>query len=123
MNDARGMQSNSKSAPSTSVTDLTTSGKRATGRAVQSTLRCNLGDVLDISSHGLRVKCRKIPTPRTEVVLTDYTRPGQLFAHVIWSKPLGNFHHEVGLKFEKVSKEMATKLKEIAKNPRFRRAA
>ena len=85
-------------------------------------LKCNLGEVMDISSQGLRIKCLKVPKLRSEVVLTDYTRPGQLFASVIWSKPLGNFHHEVGLKFEKISRDMATKLNEIAKNPRFRRA-
>lgn len=96
--------------------------QRATSRAVQNMLRCNLGEVLDISSQGLRVKCMKVPKPRTEVILTDYTRPGQLFANVIWSKPMGNFHHEVGLKFEKISREMQERLKEIAKNPRYRRA-
>ena len=39
-----------------------------------------------------------------EVVLTDYTRDGQLPADVVWARPTGNFHFEVGLKFRKLSR-------------------
>ena len=63
-----------------------------------------------------------MPTGRTEVVIADLVSSGQLYATVVWSKSVGNFHFDVGFKFEKVSRDMAERLQRIAEHHRFRRA-
>lgn len=108
--------------PSSSQAAATAIGKRNAPRHVQHTLRSNLGDVLDLSPQGIRIKCRRVPTGRTEIILRDFTTPGQLYGEVVWSKPSGNFHHEVGFRFEKMPRAMAERLQTIAMNHRFRRA-
>lgn len=98
------------------------SGQRGSPRHRQTGLSCSLGEVVDLSCGGLRLRCRQALTGRVEVVLTDYTRPGELVAEVVWMKPSGNFHFELGLKFRKLSREMAARIGSIAMSHRFRRA-
>jgi hypothetical protein len=97
------------------------SGKRASPRQRQNGLTCNLGQVLDLSSTGARVRCRSVISGQVDVALTDYTRAGELRAEVVWLKPAGNFHFEAGLRFLKPSREMVSRLNAIAMEHRFRR--
>jgi hypothetical protein len=97
-------------------------GQRETPRHRQTGLACNLGEVLDLSTSGMRVRCRHTLDGRIDIVLTDYTRQGQLTADVAWMKPVGNFHYEVGLKFRKLTRAMSSRLGSIAMAHRFRRA-
>ncbi len=62
-----------------------------------------------------------MPGGRVDLVLTDYTRQGELRAEVIWLKPIGNFHYEAGVRFHKMSRDMAGRLNAIALEHRFRR--
>lgn len=98
------------------------SGPRASPRQQQHGLTCNLGEITDLSSAGCRLRCRWSLTGRVDLVLTDYTRAGQLTADVVWSRPVGNFQYEVGLKFRKLTREMSGRLSTIAMGHRFRRA-
>lgn len=97
-------------------------GKRETPRHRQTALTSNHGDVVDLSSSGARLRTRHALDGRVEVVLVDYTRQGQLVADVIWTKPVGNFHYEVGVRFRKLTREMSSRLGSIAMSHRFRRA-
>ncbi len=98
------------------------SGHRDAPRHRQTALTSNHGDVVDLSTTGMRVRSRHALDGRIDVVLTDYTRQGQLVADVVWSKPVGNFHYEIGLKFRKLTRDMSARLGSIAMSHRFRRA-
>lgn len=104
--------------------EKTAASKREAPRHRAHSLTCNLGDLLDLSTSGMRVRCRRAPqtTGHMDIVLTDYTRPGEIVADVVWVKPSGNFHFEVGLKFRKLSRELTSRLGSIALSHRFRRA-
>ena len=95
--------------------------RRRTGRLPQESLVSNLGMVLDISVGGMRVLCRKVPTGKIDVQLVGYDLPGTLSATPAWSKKVGFFKSEVGLRFEEVTPEMALYLTRIAATHRFRR--
>ena len=69
----------------------------------------------------MRVRCRSVIAGQVDVILTDYTRSGELRADVMWIKPTGNFHYEAGLRFHKPSREMIGRLNTIAMEHRFRR--
>ena len=97
------------------------SGKRGSPRQRQNGLACNLGQVLDLSSTGARLRCRCVIGGQVDVVLTDYTRAGELRGEVVWVKPTGNFHYEAGVRFLKPSREMVSRLNAIAMEHRFRR--
>jgi hypothetical protein len=95
--------------------------RRRTGRLPQESLMCNLGLILDLSVGGMRILCRKAPTHPVEIEITGHTLPGKLIATLAWSKKVGLFKTEIGLRFEKVTAEMATCLTQIAAINRFRR--
>jgi hypothetical protein len=97
-------------------------GKRGTPRHRQHALTCNLGEVLDLSSTGARIRSRHPVNGRVDVALTDYLRPGELQGEVVWLKPMGNFHYEAGLRFSRLSRDMSGRLNAIALAHRFRRA-
>ena len=98
------------------------SGPRGAPRQRQHGLTCNLGEIIDLSSAGCRLRSRGPLTGRVNLVLTDYTRSGELTADVVWARPIGNFQYEVGLKFRKLTREMSGRISAIAMGHRFRRA-
>jgi hypothetical protein len=100
----------------------TATGKRGAPRHRQHALTCNLGEVLDLSSTGARIRSRHPANGRVDVALTDYLRPGELHGEVVWLKPMGNFHYEVGVRFSRLSRDMSGRLNAIALAHRFRRA-
>ena len=108
--------------PSSGFRRERTAGKRAVPRHRQHALTCSIGEIIDLSTIGLRVRCRQLLEGRIDIVLADYTRRGDLTADVVWSRPAGNFHYEIGLKFRKLTREMASRLAAIAMSHRFRKA-
>jgi hypothetical protein len=95
--------------------------KRRFGRLPQDTLVSNLGTVLDISAGGMRVLCRKVPRGRLEVKLLENELPGRLTGEVAWSRRVGLFKYEVGVRFDNMSPEIAQRLTAIAGANRLRR--
>jgi hypothetical protein len=93
---------------------------RRTGRLCQHTLSCNLGRVLDISAGGMRIITRKVPRGFVDVHLVGHPLPGSLKAVRQWSRRLGWFRHEVGLRFETVTPDVAQRLSAIACSCRLR---
>lgn len=108
--------------PSIGHIRIRSSGKRSAPRHRSHGLACSVGEIIDVSTGGLRVRCRQALAGCVDVVLTEYTRAGELVADVVWLKPSGNFHFEAGLKFRKMSRELAARLAAIAMAHRFRRA-
>ncbi len=73
-------------------------------------LKCNLGRVRDISSRGARLLSRR--KLRGWHVMRLFDRDGDVHVdvEVRWSRRLGLFKHEIGLKFLRVPPDIATKL-------------
>jgi hypothetical protein len=95
--------------------------RRKFGRLPQDTLKSNLGAVLDISAGGMRVLCHRVPRGQVEIYLLDNQLPGRLMAEVSWSKRVGLFKFEVGLRFENLTPSMSQCLTSIAAANRQRR--
>ena len=94
------------------VTDRSYAGpeRRCAVRVNVRQLKCNLGRVRDISSRGARLLSRR--KLRGWHVMRLFDRDGDVHidVEVRWSKRLGLFKHEIGLKFLKVPPDIAAKL-------------
>ena len=73
--------------------------RRSQIRVPQSELHCSLGQVLDITSAGMRVMCRRMPKDEVKFDLNTTVDPLPVRAKVVWAKRLGFRKHEVGLHF------------------------
>ncbi|MCH8259691.1 MAG: PilZ domain-containing protein [Planctomycetes bacterium] len=62
--------------------------------------------MLDITSAGMRVICRRIPKNEVEFDLNTAVDPLPVQAKVVWTKRLGFRKHEVGLHFIQSSPEL-----------------
>ena len=80
--------------------------RRSHIRVPQSELHCSLGPVLDITSAGMRVMCRRIPKDEVKFDLNTTGDPLPVRAKVVWAKRLGFRKHEVGLHFIQSSPEL-----------------
>ncbi len=80
--------------------------RRSQIRVPQSELHCSLGPVLDITSAGMRVMCRRIPKDEVKFDLNTTVDPLPVRAKVVWAKRLGFRKHEVGLHFIQPSPEL-----------------
>ena len=84
-----------------------TSERRSERRIDQVELHCSLGRVLDITSAGMRVMCRRVPKEtRIRIDLNTTVNPLPVRVEVVWAKRLGFRKHEVGLHFLEPSPEL-----------------
>ena len=87
-----------------------TSGRRRSGRLRQEEVWCNLGQVKDLSSSGMRVIGKHVPK---KPVITRIMGPAvevTVSGEVKWSKRLGFRKHEMGVEFIEVTPELAEAL-------------
>lgn len=96
--------------------------RRTTGRLPQDSLDCDLGPVLDLSSGGMRVLCKRPQQGSLEVSLRASQYSMTLFGQVAWSKRLGFRRHEIGIQFVDVDDDTAHVLSRISASYRMRRA-
>lgn len=87
---------------------------RRAGRFTTTGLTCSLGKVLDLSRDGMRIQARRVPAGIVTVELTDRNIVMYLNAEVIWSKRVGLFKHEFGVRFLDLPREAVTQLALIA---------
>ncbi len=81
--------------------------RRSKIRNHESELQCSLGQVMDISSTGMRVTCRRIPKEKwVKFLLHTKADPLLVHAEVVWTKRMGFRKHEVGLHFINPSLEL-----------------
>ncbi|MEE9131496.1 MAG: PilZ domain-containing protein [Phycisphaerales bacterium] len=80
--------------------------RRSQIRIRQVELQSSLGPVLDITSAGIRVMCRRIPKDEVKFDLNTTVDPLSVRAEVVWAKRLGFRKHEVGLHFTQTSPEL-----------------
>jgi hypothetical protein len=76
---------------------------RRAGRVRCQWTHCNLGEVLDISSTGMRVLCKRRPAADVGSVLAavidGLDGPVDVAGKVIWKKKVGFFRWQIGVEF------------------------
>ena len=81
--------------------------RRSKIRIAQTELHCSLGRVMDISSTGMRVTCRRVPKEKwVSVDLNTTVDPVPVQVEVVWARRLGFRKYEVGLQFMEPSSEL-----------------
>ncbi len=110
--------------PQRGVEDLLQLGddRRRAGRLPQESLECNLGPVLDLSTGGMRVLCKRPHEGPLEVRLQASQYSLTLSGQVIWSKRLGFRRHEIGVQFVDLDDDTSQVLSRISATYRMRRA-
>ncbi len=91
--------------------------RRAHARLPQEALKCNLGEVLNLSLGGMRVRCTR--APKDAVVEVELTYEGETMkvqAEVVRSNKIGFRKHELGLRFLDVDPETAKQLTRVSLN-------
>jgi len=96
--------------------------RRTTGRFTQESLECNLGPVLDLSTGGMRVLCKRPHQGTLEVRLRASQYSLALSGQVAWSKRLGFRRHEIGVQFVDLDDDTSHILSRISASYRMRRA-
>ena len=74
---------------------------RRHGRLLQKLLHCNIGQIVDLSANGMRIRSRKKTLEvdqQIEIVLTGLVMPAPVVARVVWIKRVGIFSgYEMGM--------------------------
>ena len=91
--------------------------RRAHARLPQEALKCNLGEVLNLSLGGMQVRCTR--APKDNVVEVELSLEGETMkmqAEVVRSTKVGFRKHELGLRFLDVDRETAKQLTRVSLN-------
>jgi hypothetical protein len=110
--------------PQAGITQLVADvlGRRAQPRVRQETLHSTLGQVLDISSGGARILTRERIAGLIEFRIFDSAESIIVTAEVLWTRRIGLFKREIGLRFVDLSPEIAAGLTRLATSHRDRRS-
>lgn len=86
-------------------------------------LRCFLGEIVDLSQTGMRVRCRR--KPRMERHAQRLSQPIAIEGHdesvrvrvrAVWVRSVGFLHHEIGLAFVDMTDEQSAALTRLARD-------
>jgi hypothetical protein len=91
---------------------------RRGGRVRLSQVRCSLGEVLDLSATGMRIRARRVRAEQgamINVTIFGLTRSEEVSARVVWKRRTGWFSEELGLAFEDLSPSAKSELAAIAR--------
>ncbi len=95
------------------------SNARKHGRVKSPTITCELGDVIDISASGMKVRASAKPTFKagdvTKVTIQGINRPFAVAARFAWSRRNSLFKWTLGFQFDTLSDEARQELLEIAR--------
>ena len=97
--------------------------RNARRQAVSSNVRCNLGEIVDLSASGMRVIARKPLQGDARISLLAQRTAVQLAGKVAWTKRVGFRRHMVGVEFVQVDAHAEAMLTRIISEHRPRRAA
>jgi hypothetical protein len=98
----------------------TNSTRRRGTRFEQDTLQSSLGPVLDISASGVRVKCSRPPTGTIDLEIFDTSEVIVIRSEVVWTKRVGLFKHQAGLRFGQMEASVQQRLARLATDNRYR---
>ena len=93
---------------------------RRRGRLPLELLECNLGQVIDMSAGGMRVKASVLPQGKTEVTFPEHPLPETLTAQVVWSEECNEESWLCGLEWVGLTKALAAELTVLATTHRDR---
>ncbi|MFG0252575.1 MAG: DnaJ domain-containing protein [Phycisphaerales bacterium JB038] len=94
--------------------------RRGQPRYRTTALACDLGEVLDLSTPGLRLRCDSSHACQQGALLTLTLQPGdgsgqlRLTGHAVWVKRSGLRHREIGVSFINVRPSTAASLQTLA---------
>jgi signal transduction histidine kinase len=95
--------------------------RRAFNRLLLESVKCNLGQVIDLSLGGARIRCVKEPAGQLELEISDDETTVKLMAEVTWCSRTGWRKHEAGLRFLNLTPEVAEQLTRLTMQNRIRR--
>lgn len=91
--------------------------------AVSNNVRCNLGEIVDLSASGMRVMTRKPLQGDARITLLAQRAAVQLAGKIAWTKRVGFRRHMVGVEFVQVDAHAEAMLTRIISEHRPSRAA
>ena len=95
--------------------------RRAHARLPQEELKCNLGEVMDLSLGGMQLRCKRVPKgDYIDIELTSEDMTLDLKGEVVRSKKLGFRKYEIGVRFQDVDPETAKLITQFSLNHLFR---
>jgi hypothetical protein len=99
------------------VDNAATSGLRKHGRLRCTLAQCTMGEILDLSAGGMRVKGKVKADPGTRVMVSIVTQNGPVLVEckVAWVKRVKLFWFEMGLEFGAIDPELRRVLGEFAR--------
>lgn len=85
-------------------------------RLPQELLTCNLGQVMDLSLGGMRIRCsrRRTPLGEVDIELADEVSPVSMKGDVVWSSNIGSRQREVGIRFHDMDADTIKELTRIS---------
>lgn len=96
-----------------------TKRQRGSERYVAAGLRCAIGDVVDLSTQGVRVRYAQAPSVRVgdvfDMVIASESQKVRVRARVAWIRRAGVRGGELGAKFEQVRPGVAAALVQLAR--------
>jgi hypothetical protein len=108
--------------PAAGPPTMASGSRRGSGRLEQELLYCQYGQIVNLSSGGCRVACKKMPPKECEVMLFGVGEAVKVKARLAWKKKVGLFKHHIGFEFLDVSPELKSQLTRMATSCRMRRA-
>jgi len=85
----------------------TGSNARKCGRVRCQWTHCNFGEIMDISSTGMRVQCRKKPAAelgaKLSVIIEGHDDKFDVSGKMVWKKKAGFFSWIIGVEFDELS--------------------
>lgn len=97
------------------------SGRRRTGRLETESIASNLGAVLNLSSGGIRILCRRAPRNPVKIQLHGCGANLTLRGEVAWMQRVGWFQRVVGIHFIDLTQEQISLLTTLAMTNTVRR--
>ena len=95
------------------------SRRRRHGRILLQDIACSLGEVINLSASGMRVKTRQAPEVGASdiaVTLDTFNGPLLLPVNIMWVKKAGWGKQLVGMQFREIAPEVRRQLVELARS-------
>ena len=98
--------------------------RRICKRTQLQSVSCNLGQVIDLSRHGVRIMAEKLPQGDGlhDIDLYAMDKSFTLRGRVVWTKRIAPFKVEFGMSFDKVLRDQKAQLDAFARTNRLRSA-
>jgi hypothetical protein len=100
------------------IEDKKFDNNRRHGRVKLQDITCNVGEVLDLSLSGMRIRAKHRPPAAGTIFVAAIqtpTGPCEVLCRLVWSKKVGFFKHECGVRFDQVTPKAMETLQHLAR--------